>query len=599
MPRTIWTKLQSDPNGNWTRHTGEPPFSIPATGGLAYDVRTDTDETFVITPQVTGTAPSLAGLPTLSGTPQVGQALTAIPAAVTGTAPIATSWQWLRDGADIAGATEAVYVAISSDEGAVLSVRQTSTNAYGSDSGVSTGQTVQPAAGGSAVLSGLSVSEQDASGTVDVIYTISADSAVAGVVTTSATAPGAAQILAGLDHLGAPAPDSFTDTWTTSGSDTLPALADGLPSNTYYMHVLPVGGGDADVVSSNGFTMETVAPTIADAQTNAAGDEITLTLSETILGTQDTANWAVNGVSSGTPIIANVTISASTITLLIVGAPIAGTDTITLDYTPGDITDGVANALPGFTALPVTNNVPTTYTETVVSAAAGTSLLAPAAAGSGITSIFFAFSGLQQAGVDARTALVSFDSPSTGLIYADWAGGNGTAGLRATISAGGRAVGGVNTSTTPGTRYHALLSCFADGAGNLTLRASIREAGGTWVDAWADSVETGAGSTIDGISSVAMRLLQRIDGGGAHDWRGGIARMAMWVAADNTEIADPGDSAIQDAFIDSTTDQTVDPATLNGLIGTPVVDFHGPASSYSAGTHAGSLGTFTSSGTFS
>ena len=51
MPRTVWTKLHSDPNGTWTRHEGEPPFSIPGTPGLLYDVLTDSGESFAITPQ--------------------------------------------------------------------------------------------------------------------------------------------------------------------------------------------------------------------------------------------------------------------------------------------------------------------------------------------------------------------------------------------------------------------------------------------------------------------------------------------------------------------------------------------------------------------
>lgn len=50
MPRTVWTKLQSDPNGTWSRHEGEPPFSITALPERVYDVLTDTGENFVITP---------------------------------------------------------------------------------------------------------------------------------------------------------------------------------------------------------------------------------------------------------------------------------------------------------------------------------------------------------------------------------------------------------------------------------------------------------------------------------------------------------------------------------------------------------------------
>ncbi|WP_299964582.1 hypothetical protein [uncultured Roseobacter sp.] len=58
MPRTVWTKLQSDPNGNWELHEGEAPFSISVTGGLTYDVRTDGGRTFVITPLVENPDPT-------------------------------------------------------------------------------------------------------------------------------------------------------------------------------------------------------------------------------------------------------------------------------------------------------------------------------------------------------------------------------------------------------------------------------------------------------------------------------------------------------------------------------------------------------------
>lgn len=64
MPRTIWTKPQSEPNGMWRRHEGEPPFSIPAPAGVVYDVLTDTGESFVITPLTVTTSPALVVVPT-------------------------------------------------------------------------------------------------------------------------------------------------------------------------------------------------------------------------------------------------------------------------------------------------------------------------------------------------------------------------------------------------------------------------------------------------------------------------------------------------------------------------------------------------------
>ena len=79
------------------------------------------------------TAPALGGVPTISGTETVGSTLTAGPAPVTGTPTPARSWQWLRSGAPVSGATGASYVLQSADEGQNLSVRQTETNALGTD----------------------------------------------------------------------------------------------------------------------------------------------------------------------------------------------------------------------------------------------------------------------------------------------------------------------------------------------------------------------------------------------------------------------------------------------------------------------------------
>lgn len=64
MPRTIWTKPQSEPNGTWRRHAGDPPFSIPAPAGVVHDVLTDTGESFVITPLTVTTSPGLLVVPT-------------------------------------------------------------------------------------------------------------------------------------------------------------------------------------------------------------------------------------------------------------------------------------------------------------------------------------------------------------------------------------------------------------------------------------------------------------------------------------------------------------------------------------------------------
>jgi lysophospholipase L1-like esterase len=64
--------------------------------------------------------------PTIGGTPQMGQVLTADPR-VWGPAPVALAYQWLRDGTAIASATTSSYAMVPADVGTHLSVRVTGT----------------------------------------------------------------------------------------------------------------------------------------------------------------------------------------------------------------------------------------------------------------------------------------------------------------------------------------------------------------------------------------------------------------------------------------------------------------------------------------
>jgi SPP1 family predicted phage head-tail adaptor len=85
----------------------------------------------------TFTAPVISGVPTISGTAEVGQLLTASAASVTGNPSPSRTWQWLRDGSNISGATSSTYTLVSADGGTGVSVRQTETNALGADDAAS------------------------------------------------------------------------------------------------------------------------------------------------------------------------------------------------------------------------------------------------------------------------------------------------------------------------------------------------------------------------------------------------------------------------------------------------------------------------------
>jgi hypothetical protein len=78
-----------------------------------------------VTLAATATTPQLTtSTPTISGTPRVGYLLTAKPG-VWGPKPVSFTYQWLRSGVPIAGATRSTYRAVGKDAGTVLSVTVT------------------------------------------------------------------------------------------------------------------------------------------------------------------------------------------------------------------------------------------------------------------------------------------------------------------------------------------------------------------------------------------------------------------------------------------------------------------------------------------
>ena len=114
------------------------------------------------------------------------------------------------------------------------------------------------------------------------------------------------------------------------------------------------------VTPVDGINIDTTPPAAPTAASDTDGDAIILTFAEAIYGAQDVGDFAVSGVSAGTPTISSVTgFGTTTLTIAISGNLIASGDTVTLAYTnsDSDLRDQSGNPLADFTGLAVTNNV--------------------------------------------------------------------------------------------------------------------------------------------------------------------------------------------------------------------------------------------------
>lgn len=574
---------------------------VPASadGTTLYVTLTAEGQEFAVTVEIssdlTGSAtePAITGVPTVTGLPETGQTLVATAAPSGGTAPIVTDWQWLRDSLAIAGATGPTYGLTGVDEGTSISVRQTDSNAQGSDSATSVPLTIAPATGGSAaVITGLLVTDQNSTGEVELAYSIDSDSGVSGVMTGSATPPFATQILAGQDHSGALAASSFSDIWTVAGSDTLPDITSGLSPDVYYLHVLPAGGGDADVASSNGFHLETTAPQVITVQTSGSGLEIEVLFSEALAGSTDVSDWTVT-VDGVAQTLSSASFAGPLATLVLPALVTAG-QSLSLSYTGSTLTDIVANPVESFAPRPVTNSVSGNFVENTVTVPLGSYLTAADPLPSDARSILFFASLAQDAGLDSRTALATWRGTAGG-IHADYTTGNAACGLRVRLQDGTANIVETTEPIALGSRYHLLVSGWLDTTDTMNIRAWIRDStGGSWTETVNATDASSAGATLE-LTRNPLRLFTRSDSI-SHSFAGTVHRVALWTGTASAPFADITDPALRDLFADA--GGLADPALSRVTLGQPLVDFSGDATEYNAGVHSGSLGPFIASGTF-
>lgn len=140
-PQTAITALNGEllvPGLNYTVSVSAATFSGASTTASvpANNYPTNLSSTFIFTAV---TPPSNTVLPSISGTPAVGQTLTATTGTWTGTAPISYSYQWqsCNPSCSNVGSNQATYTPVAADAGAAIQVVVTASNLGGTPTATS------------------------------------------------------------------------------------------------------------------------------------------------------------------------------------------------------------------------------------------------------------------------------------------------------------------------------------------------------------------------------------------------------------------------------------------------------------------------------
>lgn len=113
-----------------------PQFLMTSQDGSEFTIVVTNAGELLVIPEGS-TAPTIIGIPTISGTEAVWYTLLAVPAAVTGSPTPDRAWQWQRssngtDWVDITGATSISYLLVDLDGNNYIRVKQTESNVLGS-----------------------------------------------------------------------------------------------------------------------------------------------------------------------------------------------------------------------------------------------------------------------------------------------------------------------------------------------------------------------------------------------------------------------------------------------------------------------------------
>ena len=311
------------------------------------------------TPAPENTAPT--GLPSISGTPQVGVELTASASVIEdgdGTENATFMWQWLvNNGAEdteIAGATSAGYTPKPGDAGKTLKVRVTFTDDKGTEETLTSAATAAvaatvPDAPGNATAATADGREQE--------------------LTVSWTAPesdgGAA--ISGYRVQWKSGSESYDGSETstrqavvTGLTHTIAGLTNGV---TYTVRIVAVNeAGDGEAVEVSAESRDRVAPVLSKAVVD--GTSLTLTYSEALDedSSPDAGAFAVT-VAESARTVDTVDVSGNAAVLTLASAVASG-ETVTVGYTvptgsdAAPLKDTAGNAVGSFSGESVTNDTP-------------------------------------------------------------------------------------------------------------------------------------------------------------------------------------------------------------------------------------------------